>query len=1521
MAQLPNPDDYFGSLGAPRLGLSSRDPAMRDVAPPAEPEVEQPAQSAPEMAINSKGHASVPASTQTARDAERVRILNDELASAQQRAAAGDQRAQGDIESLQREIARAGGKAAPAGASPGKSPESKSGSMPNPDDFFGAIPTPQPPKPEKPGLLARAGAAIKDAASGLASAKVDGSSASLGPDRSRPQSLSQHLAENARAVTAESALKPGQMPLPEGVEPSTGRRMGAKAGEAAAYERSLQPYRSRQEAIDDAVDLLESGADPKRVYDSFLKSPMVITSTEIDARGLELGGPHFSMGRTGTVRPGAMEGQVRRVDRGEMPGDQRLLEPMLDALKRAKEQVGLSTDVVSNESIGLSLDALKRAKEKLGLSTDLGKADLWLKEGLSNRIVQRTRAIDAAAPTLENIEGQRAIQMAGKQGLLDAMRAMRDNPLSTLTMLVDSTLQSLPISAAAGGLGFAAGGPIGGAAGAYVGSGAQEYAAAILEAVREHAGNPNNPADVLAALQNPEVMAAARKKGLIRGLTVGAFDAMSAGLAGRFVGPVIKAIEGGVLAGGAAKKAAAVATGKEVGMQAGLGAGGEFAGQKATGEPTNWADILMEAMAEIPGGIPEAAGNIMHERGKAPRPTEQKAAIHSRLDDFAVQTGMPENAVSAIKKASDGVPLSELPGRIKRAIVALRQRGLFKGPVDEQTLSVLDEPPTDVSNPAAEMNTSAGRVDASNTPENPAGISGSPADEDYTGLAGPKESDLTTIDGHPYGTKSGATARANKVGGDVIPVPGGFVVRPKEQDGPDAAGDGGSQPADAGRGAGAELVPDQRPADVLAGPAEPARQGVDVAGADGDGRDGRADALNAGAAPAGDFIPAPNGYKVRITQHSRGSNVLDPTADAGAFIYELRKGDDDPNPLTMVVNKGGKLVTAKTTFGADNASNGTAWVPPNQSAADAVRALLEKRAATPAGSAERKAIDAAIEAAVKPTAPTEVTPTRRVIGKYGRTHNAATEVELRPNADGTLTPFDGKHAMVDFESGDPIVMPADVTDAQAADAIRSAGAITAKDKFFGVKPDAKPAQQDRPASGPVQPAADSQARADLDAALGDLGSILGASNAETSPLAEGTGASHEGQGQGEGRRRETRLLNDRAQAPSTAPASSRQSTHVRPLDDARLTDPTWRAELEASKSDIGWQERGGRLIRDPRTAIDPNSPDAHREGDVVGRTQWLGSDIWRTRPTEGGRINETQAREAIDKALAGEPLTTAQRRYVAHVLDFTQGQLDERERKVYEALEDAMIEAQDRADEDAIELFWASLARIEAQDETDAKQDAAEVDAEDARRNRGAEETPARVAPQGDGRVPQEVRAAQADEGLTLEAQTEQDLRDKAAREEAAAQAERNRQAELAARDAKAKRERDKAEKDARAAQVIAEREAEKKREIDAAAESFELGQEPPKPVDRKVSTEQARGQRDVFDAPSEPAKPAPTPLTDEQAYADNFARFEGKTLAMTFTVADTGQTATLKPDAAKTMRAQQARLDALKALRTCLGA
>ena len=147
---LPNPDEFFGRV---KLGTGS-------VEAPAEPEPST-APAPPSAGVSTD--RVVPASVQASRDAERARILQEELASAQERSRKGDERATGDVQALQREIARAGGqptdglaaarpRAADAPAAPSAGP--------NPDDFFGAVQPPKPPEPKKPGLLARAADAI-----------------------------------------------------------------------------------------------------------------------------------------------------------------------------------------------------------------------------------------------------------------------------------------------------------------------------------------------------------------------------------------------------------------------------------------------------------------------------------------------------------------------------------------------------------------------------------------------------------------------------------------------------------------------------------------------------------------------------------------------------------------------------------------------------------------------------------------------------------------------------------------------------------------------------------------------------------------------------------------------------------------------------------------------------------------------------------------------------------------------------------------------------------------------------------------------------------------------------------------------------------------------------------------------------------------------------------------------------------------------------------------------------------------
>lgn len=125
----------------------------------------------------------------------------------------------------------------------------------------------------------------------------------------------------------------------------------------------------------------------------------------------------------------------------------------------------------------------------------------------------------------------------------------------------------------------------------------------------------------------------------------------------------------------------------------------------------------------------------------------------------------------------------------------------------------------------------------------------------------------------------------------------------------------------------------------------------------------------------GSYQPVAGGYESRVTAHTLGSNALDPTADAGALIYEYRKEGQAGPPMTMVVGKSGKLIPASQAV-TGNKSSGEAWIPPTKDAGDAVRALLLNRGnLDAAGRAENSAQIAAIVAPrVEPKGPIRLKP-------------------------------------------------------------------------------------------------------------------------------------------------------------------------------------------------------------------------------------------------------------------------------------------------------------------------------------------------------------------------------------------------------------------------------------------------------------------------------------------------------------------------------------------------------------------
>lgn len=92
--------------------------------------------------------------------------------------------------------------------------------------------------------------------------------------------------------------------------------------------------------------------------------------------------------------------------------------------------------------------------------------------------------------------------------------------------------------------------------------------------------------------------------------------------------------------------------------------------------------------------------------------------------------------------------------------------------------------------------------------------------------------------------------------------------------------------------------------------------------------------------------------------------------------------------------------------------------------------------------------------------------------------------------------------------------------------------------------------------------------------------------------------------------------------------------------------------------EIGWAEKGGRILREqPKTVEEMRDKDFR--GDVVGRTKWVPlSDFWPGRPDK--KLTQRQADAAIDKAIKGEKLSPIEQRFIDYAneeLKFRDGEV------------------------------------------------------------------------------------------------------------------------------------------------------------------------------------------------------------------------------------------------------------------------
>jgi len=369
------------------------------------------------------------------------------------------------------------------------------------------------------------------------------------------------------------------------------------------------PYKTRREALDDAVNLLEEGVDQTELKDAFTK--MGVPWNEIIAHGQKRGSEYFKQASPTEVAKVSKAIPTGTIQASPEPG---YLEGTANLFKRVDANLGDTATGLLLQTGGIKPDQAGRV------------------------IASNAKRRAAAMPDSETRAQMEEIGKAETYG--DAAIALFTNPRATATMLIESVITSLPMMAP----GLIVGGPAG-AVMAGLASGGMEYGSVITDVLQDKGVDLLNPNAISDALNNPKIMEEIKDKGAKRGLIVGGFDAITMGLAGRFLKPAKDLIAAGKLTGTAAKKATVAAWSKELSMQMGGGAGGEFAAQKATGD-NKPVDVLVEALAETVTGPLDVRSNL-RESAKL----EEQAAFIPSAEQIARSKGF---------LASEGKPPSKI---------------------------------------------------------------------------------------------------------------------------------------------------------------------------------------------------------------------------------------------------------------------------------------------------------------------------------------------------------------------------------------------------------------------------------------------------------------------------------------------------------------------------------------------------------------------------------------------------------------------------------------------------------------------------------------------------------------------------------------------------------------------------------------------------------------------------------------------------------------------------------------------
>lgn len=330
-------------------------------------------------------------------------------------------------------------------------------------------------------------------------------------------------------------------------------------------------------------------------------------------------------------QPGAVAGTLNEFKRGLLSGQQALVAGQLERAPKAptmrqlrKGYVTAMSDPRYNLALTLAADdpaKLQRVEETLGPTAQVGRVESAIR---LNRqfIAENVAKLEAEAQSIPASEAMTEWNNADNSNWA---AVLAKNPFEITAGIMAQSFPAMAPALAATVV--APGGTAGRAIAAGAGSYGVESAHAFLDSARQTGYDFTDPVKVQEFFANPEAQAKARAYARQRGVPIAVLDALTAGLAGKFVGPVLKQGAGKVAARSVA----------EVGMQAAGGATGEAAAQLNTGKKLSELsakEIVAEALGEMASGPVEAYSNLRQGRaGRAATTPPGTSAPGRPVDD------------------------------------------------------------------------------------------------------------------------------------------------------------------------------------------------------------------------------------------------------------------------------------------------------------------------------------------------------------------------------------------------------------------------------------------------------------------------------------------------------------------------------------------------------------------------------------------------------------------------------------------------------------------------------------------------------------------------------------------------------------------------------------------------------------------------------------------------------------------------------------------------------------------------